>query len=341
MRRIFITGGAGFIGSAFVQYLLAQFPSCEITNFDALTYAGNLDNLQGVNSERHHFVKGDIADRTAVLAALTEETEAIVNFAAESHVDRSILSADDFIRTNILGTQVLLDAARARGVKRFLQVSTDEVMGSLPEDQGAYFTELSPFEPNSPYAASKAAAEHLVRAAHHTFGLDAVITRCGNNYGPRQFPEKFLPLALSNAFHDQPIPVYGDGRNVRDWIYVDDHCRGILAALQKGASGATYNFGARNERRNLEVVESLLDAVGKPRSLITFVKDRLGHDRRYAIDPTLAETELGWQPAETWETGLRKTIAWYQENTEWLARARSGEYRKYYSEQYGTEAVTS
>jgi dTDP-glucose 4,6-dehydratase len=231
----------------------------------------------------------------------------------------------------------LLDAARERGVQRFLQVSTDEVMGSLPENEQSYFTETSPFAPNSPYAASKAAAEHLVRAAHHTFGLNTLVTRCGNNYGPRQFPEKFLPLALSNALHDEPIPVYGDGKNVRDWIYVEDYCRGIMLALEKGAAGSVYNFGARNERRNIDVVKSLLDELGKPHSLLRFVKDRPGHDRRYAIDPSLAESDLGWRPLETWETGLRKTIDWYVENSQWIERTRSGAYREYYKQQYGSE----
>ena len=312
MRRFFVTGGAGFIGSAFVRLLLVEFPSCEVINFDALTYAGNLDNLAGVNDGRHHFVRGDIATTRSILESLPQDCDAIVNFAAESHVDRSITNASEFLRTNIIGTQALLDAARARGVKRFIQVSTDEVMGSLPENKDAFFREDSPFAPNSPYAASKAAAEHLVRAAHHTFGLNTVITRCGNNYGPRQFPEKFLPLALSNALSDQPIPVYGDGRNVRDWIYVDDHCRALLLAMEKGRPGAVYNIGARNERQNTEVVESLLEILGKPKSLVHFVQDRPGHDRRYAIDPSLIETELGWQPQETWESGLQKTIDWYQ-----------------------------
>lgn len=339
MREIFVTGGAGFIGSAFVRLLLAERDDCTITNFDALTYAGNPDNLEGLDQARHRFVQGNIADPEAVLDALEQDTQAIINFAAESHVDRSIANAAEFLRTNITGTQVLLDAARARGVKRFIQVSTDEVMGSLPEDEAAFFTEDSPFAPNSPYAASKAAAEHLVRAAHHTFGLDTVVTRCGNNYGPRQFPEKFLPLVLSNALNDQTIPVYGDGRNVRDWIYVDDHCRAILLTLEKGRTGAVYNVGARNERHNIEVVESLLELVGKPASLITFVKDRLGHDRRYAIDPTLIESELGWQPRETWETGLQKTIQWYRENGRWLERTRSGAYRDYYRQQYGVEVT--
>ena len=337
-RKLFVTGGAGFIGSAFVRLLLIEDPSCEVTDFDALTYAGNPDNLEGLDPTRHQFVRGDIAERDAVLAALSPDTDAIINFAAESHVDRSILSADKFLRTNVVGTQVLLDAARERGVHRFVQVSTDEVMGSLPENENAFFTEQSPFAPNSPYAASKAAAEHLVRAAHHTFGLDTLITRCGNNYGPRQFPEKFLPLVLSNTLNGEPVPIYGDGQNVRDWIYVDDHCRAILLALETGTPGATYNIGARNERRNLDVAWSVLDALQKPRSLVRFVKDRPGHDRRYAIDPARTETELGWRPIETWESGLQKTIRWYQENTEWISRARSGAYREYYARQYGMEA---
>ncbi|MBA3442753.1 MAG: dTDP-glucose 4,6-dehydratase [Pyrinomonadaceae bacterium] len=337
MRTLFVTGGAGFIGSAFVRLVLDELPSCEVTNFDALTYAGNPDNLTGLDASRHHFVRGDIADREAVRAAMAENTDAIINFAAESHVDRSITSADEFLRTNVVGTQVLLDAARERKVRRFVQVSTDEVMGSLPEDGNAYFTENSPYEPNSPYAASKAAAEHLVRAAHHTFSLDTVTTRCGNNYGPRQFPEKLIPLVISNALHDETVPVYGDGRNVRDWIYVEDHCRAILHALEKGQSGAIYNIGARNECRNIEVVEAILNKLGKPLSLIRYVKDRLGHDRRYAIDPAKTEAELGWLPLETWESGLRKTIDWYKENSEWIARTRSGAYREFYARQYGTE----
>ncbi len=340
MLRIFVTGGAGFIGSAFVRLATEKYPQLNITNFDLLTYAGNLDNLTEINPKKHHFVRGDIADRQAVLAALETGTDAIINFAAESHVDRSITSADEFLRTNIIGTQVLLDAARARGVKRFVQVSTDEVMGSLPETEDAFFTEESPFAPNSPYAASKAAAEHLVRAASHTFGLDTVVTRCGNNYGPRQFPEKFLPLVLANAMEDRPIPVYGDGRNVRDWIYVDDHCRAIMLAMDHAKPGAVYNVGARNERRNIDVVESLLDTLGKPRTLITYVKDRPGHDRRYAMDPQLIESELGWTPHETWETGLQKTIEWYRQNTRWIERTRSGAYQDYYRNQYGAEAAT-
>jgi dTDP-glucose 4,6-dehydratase len=337
MTTYFITGGAGFIGSAFVRLLLKNSPTCQIVNYDALTYAGNIDNLQDVDVSRHTFIKGDITNRDDVLRALPERCDAIVNFAAESHVDRSIVSAGEFLQTNIVGTQVLLDAARERGVRRFVQISTDEVMGSLAENESSYFTEESPFAPNSPYAASKAAAEHLINAAHHTFGLDTVITRCGNNYGPFQFPEKFMPLALINAMNDEPIPVYGDGQNVRDWIFVDDHCRAIQLALENGRTGGVYNIGARNERRNLEVAESILEALGKPRSLIKFVKDRPGHDRRYAIDPSLVETELGWRPSETWQTGLQKTIRWYTDNPQWIDRARSGAYRDYYKRQYGAE----
>lgn len=336
--HLFVTGGAGFIGSAFIRLALADLPDCTITNFDALTYAGNLDNLQGVDAQRHRFIRGDICDRQAVQSALERGADAIVNFAAESHVDRSIASADAFLRTNVIGTQILLDAARARGVRRFVHVSTDEVMGSLPEDDNAFFTEDSPFAPNSPYAASKAAAEHLVRAAHHTFGLDTVITRCGNNYGPRQFPEKLIPLILANAIAGESIPVYGDGRNVRDWIYVDDHCRAILLALTRGRAGEVYNIGARNPHHNLDVVESILRALGKPLSLIRYVKDRLGHDRRYAIDPAKSEREFGWRPAETWDSGLNKTIAWYRTNGVWVDRARSGSYREYYAQQYGVPA---
>src|SRR6266705_6700923 len=324
MTRVLVTGGAGFIGSAFIRLLANERPSDHVTNFDALTYAGNLDNLSGLNARHYDFIRGDITDRDLVLDSLSQDTDVLVNFAAESHVDRSIVSADEFIRTNVLGTQVLLDCARARGVRRFVQISTDEVMGSLSEEDDAFFTEQTPLAPNSPYAASKAAAEHLVRAAHHTFGLDTVITRCGNNYGPRQFPEKFLPLALSNALNDEAIPVYGDGRNVRDWIYVEDHCRAILLAIEKGRAGASYNIGARNERRNIDIVRSVLDQLGRSQSLIRFVKDRPGHDRRYAIDPSLAEIEWGWRPLETWESGLDKTISWYQEHPGWIERSRTG-----------------
>ena len=341
MKRFFITGGAGFIGSAFVRMLMTQVSDCEVINFDVLTYAGNPDNLTGIEGKNYSFVCGDISEREEVMAALGSDVDAIINFAAESHVDRSIESAHEFVRTNVLGTQVLLDCARARKVRRFVQVSTDEVMGSLVENDAAFFTEDSPFQPNSPYAASKAAAEHLVRAAHYTFGLDTVITRCGNNYGPRQFPEKFLPLIIANAMNDEPIPVYGDGGNVRDWIYVDDHCRAILLSLEQAEAGKTYNIGARNERRNIDVAKSVLDALGKSHSLLTFVKDRPGHDRRYSIDPTLIESDLGWKPRDTWESGLRKTIAWYQSNSDWVGRARSGAYREFYARHYGNEVVAS
>jgi dTDP-glucose 4,6-dehydratase len=338
MQRLFLTGGAGFIGSAFVRLLLDDCPGCTVVNFDALTYAGNRDNLTDLDARRHRFVHGDITDRQAVLTALEPGTDALVHFAAESHVDRSITSADVFLRTNVLGTQVLLDAARERRVGRFLFVSTDEVMGSLPEEDHAFFTEASPFAPNSPYAASKAAAEHLVRAAGQTFGLDTLITRSCNNYGPRQFPEKLLPLVIANALCDEPIPVYGDGRQVRDWIFVEDHCRALLSVLQRAAPGSVYNIGARNPQRNLDLVESVLQLLGKPRSLLRHVADRPGHDRRYAIDPGRLERELGWRPRETWQSGLARTIAWYQANWVWIERARSGAYRDYYAQQYGRES---
>ncbi len=335
MKTIFVTGGAGFIGSAFVRLILKDHPDVLVVDLDALTYAGNLENLRGIDESRHRFVKGDICDRAAVMDSLPAGCDAIFNFAAESHVDRSILAADEFLRTNIMGTQVLLDAAREKGVRRFVQISTDEVMGSLPEDSSEYFTEDLPLLPNSPYAASKASAELIVRAARETHGLDTVVTRCGNNYGPRQFPEKLIPLMIANALEDKPLPVYGDGRNVRDWIYVDDHCRAIWLAYEKGRSGESYNIGARNERQNIEVVTSLLDTLGKPHSLIKFVEDRLGHDRRYAIDPTKTESELGWAPKVSWEEGLERTIDWYRDNPDWVAHVRSGEYQAYYQKIYG------
>ncbi|HEX8173569.1 MAG TPA: dTDP-glucose 4,6-dehydratase [Pyrinomonadaceae bacterium] len=317
MHKIFITGGAGFIGSSFIRLALAGDSRLHITNFDALTYAGSTDNLEGLDEGRHRFIHADITDREAVFDALEEGVYAVLNFAAESHVDRSITSADEFIRTNVLGTQILLDAARQRKVSRFVQISTDEVMGSLSEDDdAALFTESSPLAPNNPYAASKAAAEHLVRAAQHTHGLNAIITRSGNNYGPRQFPEKFIPLMISNALEDRPVPLYGDGRQVRDWIYVDDHARALLLLIEHGRSGHVYNIGARNQRRNIEVAKQVLDALGKPHSLIRHVEDRPGHDRRYAIDPSKLERETGWRPQQNWESGLKKTIEWYVERVE-------------------------
>lgn len=336
MRTIFVTGGAGFIGSAFVRLALEENNDIEVVDFDALTYAGNLENLEGVDAARHTFIKGDICDRDAVMNAMPDGCDAVFNFAAESHVDRSIHSADEFLRTNIIGTQVLLDAARAKNVRRFVQISTDEVMGSLPDESDDYFTEDSPLQPNSPYAASKASAEFVVRAARETFGIDTVVTRCGNNYGPRQFPEKLIPLMISNAMNDDLLPVYGDGKNVRDWIFVDDHCRAIWNAYEKGRTGEVYNIGSRNEKYNIDVVKSLLDALDKPHSLITYVTDRLGHDRRYAIDPTKCETELGWKPLVTWDEGLKITIDWYRENQAWVDHIRNGEYRNYYKTMYGT-----
>ncbi len=335
MKTIFVTGAAGFIGSEFVRLVLDETSDVEIVNYDALTYAGNLDNLRGLDEARHKFIKGDICDKDAVLQALPEDCDAIFNFAAESHVDRSISSASEFVLTNVLGTQVLLDAARAKNVRRFVQISTDEVMGSLPEDENAFFTESSPIKPNSPYAASKAAAEHFVRAAAETFGVDTITTRCGNNYGQRQFPEKLIPLIIANALNNESLPVYGDGKNVRDWIFARDHCRAIWLAYEKGKSGEAYNIGARNERQNIEVVRAILDALGKPHSLIKYVNDRLGHDRRYALDAGKVETELGWKPQTTWEDGLQKTIDWYLENQDWVNRIRSGAYRDYYKKQYG------
>ena len=341
MTTYFVTGGAGFIGSAFVRLLLDEQKDAEIINFDALTYAGNLENLSDVSDTRHRFVRGDIRSLDAVLEALPENCDAIFNFAAESHVDRSIHSAEEFLQTNVVGTQVLLDAARAKNVRRFVQISTDEVMGSLPDEGDDYFNEQSPLQPNSPYAASKAAAEFMVRAARETFGLDTVVTRCGNNYGPRQFPEKLIPLMLANAMNDEPLPVYGDGKNVRDWIFVDDHCRAVWLAYEKGKSGEVYNIGARNERRNIDVVRSLLDALGKPHTLIKFVTDRPGHDRRYAIDPTRAESELGWRPQLTWDQGLEMTIKWYSDNQAWVDHIRNGEYRNYYRDLYAERLETA
>lgn len=334
MKTLFVTGGAGFIGSAFIRLVLDEQPDVEIVNYDALTYAGNLENLNGVDDRRHRFVKGDICDRSAVLESMPDGCDAVFNFAAESHVDRSIHSADEFLRTNIIGTQVLLDAARTQNVRRFVQISTDEVMGSLPDESEKFFTEDSPLQPNSPYAASKAAAEFVVRAARETFGIDSVITRCGNNYGPRQFPEKLIPLMIANAMNDEPLPVYGDGKNVRDWIYVDDHCRAVWLAYEKGESGEAYNIGARNVRYNIDVVKSLLDALDKPHSLINFVTDRLGHDRRYAIDPTKAETDLGWKPQTDWPAGIAKTIEWYRGNQDWVNRIRNNVYLEYYRTMY-------
>ncbi len=321
MKRILITGAAGFIGSEFVYLLSTLSTEFYVVSFDSLTYAGRIKNLDGIEDSRHEFIRGDITEKEEVLAAIGEDCVGIINFAAETHVDRSIVSANEFIRTNVLGTQILLDCAREKGVERFLQVSTDEVFGSLPENSNSLFIEGSPFAPNSPYAASKAAAEHFVRAANKTHGIKTIITRCGNNYGYRQHPEKLIPLAIARALDDQPIPLYGDGKNVRDWIFVTDHCESILRAFIDGKAGEIYNIGARNTKTNIQVVKDILDALNKPKSLITPVKDRLGHDRRYAIDPTKIETELGWNPKVSWEEGLKLTIDWYCENKDWLDQA--------------------
>jgi dTDP-glucose 4,6-dehydratase len=328
IKRILVTGCCGFIGANFVRYELETHPAVEITNLDALTYAGNLDNLTGIDDNPHYcLVHGDITDRTLVTKLLAQEKfDAIVNFAAESHVDRSINDVTPFLQTNVQGTQCLLDAARVANVPRYVQVSTDEVYGTLWPDAPP-FSESTPLAPNSPYAASKASADLLVRAAHHTFGLNTVITRCSNNYGPYQFPEKLIPLFITNALAEIPVPVYGDGRQVRDWIYVLDHCRGIDAALRRGRSGDVYNFGGKSERFNIDVTRAILALCGKSESLIRHVTDRLGHDRRYAVNCTKAETELEWHPIVAFEDGLDETVRWYQNNTTWIERVRSGAYR--------------
>ncbi len=333
--RLFITGGAGFIGANFIRHILKTYADYKVINFDKLTYAGNLDNLRDIADKANYtFVHGDIGDRNAVDNAL-QGADAVIHFAAESHVDRSIEHAMDFIETNVRGTQNLLDAARAAGVLRFCHISTDEVHGSCGEHE--FFTEASPIRPNSPYAASKAAAEHLVRAAHITFGMNTVTTRASNNYGPFQFPEKLIPLMIANAMEGQQLPIYGDGLNVRDWLYVEDCCQAIDAVLHKGRAGEVYNIGSRAEKTNLEVVRAILKLLDKPQSLITYVTDRLGHDRRYATDPTKIEQELGWHPQETFTSGLEKTVSWYQKNTRWVNRARSGEYIKYYERMYAAD----
>jgi dTDP-glucose 4,6-dehydratase len=329
-----VTGGAGFIGSNFVRLALERQADLRIVNIDLLTYAGNLENLAGVPEDRHAFVRADICDPEAMRQAVPQGADALLNFAAETHVDRSILGPLAFVRTNVLGTQVLLDVAREKGVKRFLQVSTDEVYGSLGPQAGA-FTEASPLAPSSPYAASKAAADLMVLAARRTYGQNVVLTRCSNNYGPYQFPEKLIPLVLSNALEDKPLPVYGDGRQVRDWIHTDDHSRAVLAVLEGGRPGAVYNIGARSERQNIDVVREILRQVGKPESLIRFVKDRPGHDRRYAMNPTRIETELGWRPQVSFEEGLADSIRWYRDHADWWRRVKDGSYREFYAKWYG------
>ncbi len=334
-QTLLVTGGAGFIGGNFVRLLLATEPDVRIVNLDALTYAGNLASIRDCLEQRHHtFVRGDIANAELVRHLLQgHKITGIINFAAESHVDRSITGPKVFIDTNVGGTLNLLWNARECGVKRFLQVSTDEVYGSLGDS--GYFREDTPISPNSPYSASKASADHLVQAFHHTYGLDTVITRCSNNYGAWQFPEKMIPLMIRNAMADKPLPVYGDGLNVRDWLHVLDHCRAIWTAFSKGRAGQVYNVGGNSEKTNLDVVHTILRGLGKPDSLISFVKDRPGHDRRYAIDAGKIRRELGWEPQMKFESGIRDTIAWYQANRAWMDEVTSGDYQKYYDQMYG------
>ena len=336
-KCILVTGGAGFIGSNFIFYLLAQHPDDRIVCLDKLTYAGNLSTLASVmDHPNFRFVKGDIVDRGLVFDLFREEKPDIaVNFAAESHVDRSIADPGVFLQTNILGTQTLLDACREFGIARFHQVSTDEVYGDLPLDRpDLMFTEETPIHTSSPYSASKAAADLLVLAYHRTYGLPVSISRCSNNYGPYHFPEKLIPLMIINALHDKPLPVYGTGENVRDWLYVEDHCKAIDLILRKGRVGEVYNIGGHNEMRNIDIVRMIVKALGKSEALITFVADRKGHDQRYAIDPTKIHNELGWLPETGFEDGIGKTIAWYLEHRAWWEEIISGEYQEYYRKMY-------
>jgi len=329
-----VTGGCGFIGSNFVRFMLEHYPTATIVNFDKLTYAGNPENLDGLEERKNYkFVKGDICDSGSVERALKEyNVEVIVNFAAESHVDRSITGPSVFLETNIGGTGVLLDVAKQAGVKKFLQVSTDEVYGSL--GAAGKFTESTPLHPNSPYAASKASADLLALAYLHTFNLPVLITRCSNNYGPYQFPEKLIPLMIANSTDNKPLPVYGDGLSVRDWMYVTDHCSAIAAVLEKGKIGEIYNIGGNNEMKNIDIVKLLLRRLDKPDSLVNFVKDRLGHDRRYAIDQSKIMSELGWKPSVTFEEGIAKTVEWYKTHEAWWRHIISGEYQHYYKAMY-------
>ena len=335
---ILVTGGAGFIGANFVHYQLKEHPEERVVCLDALTYAGNLENLtEALQNPRFRFVKGDIADRETVNALFEEEKpDIVVNFAAESHVDRSITQPELFLRTNILGTQVLMDACRKFGVGRYHQVSTDEVYGDLPLDRpDLFFTEDTPIHTSSPYSASKASADLLVLAYYRTFHLPVSITRCSNNYGPYHFPEKLIPLMITRALNDQSLPVYGKGENIRDWLYVEDHCAAVDLVMRKGREGEVYNVGGHNERTNLEVVKTVLRELGKPESLITFVTDRPGHDRRYAIDPSKIHAELGWLPRTTFDDGIRQTVRWYLDNRTWWEHILAGEYQHYYQTMYG------
>lgn len=327
MTKILVTGGAGFIGSNFLKYMVNKYPNYDFINLDALTYCGNLENLSDIEDyDNYTFVKGDIRDASLV-DKLVSDVDYIVHFAAESHVDRSIEDPGIFIKSNILGTQILLDAAKKYDIKKYLQVSTDEVYGSLGPE--GYFTEETPLQANSPYSASKAGADLMVRAYHNTFNLPINITRCSNNYGPYQFPEKLIPLMISNALEDKELPIYGDGKNIRDWLHVYDHCTAIDLVLHKGKSGEVYNIGGHNEKSNIEIVKLILKELNKPESLIKFVSDRLGHDRRYAIDSSKIRKDLGWKPKYDFETGIVETINWYLDNQDWIKKVKSGEYQKY------------
>lgn len=331
--KLLVTGGAGFIGSNFIHYVLKQRPDYSVVNFDVLSYAGNLENLKDVeNDSRYTFIQGDICDRDAIFRAV-EDADAVVHFAAESHVDRSILDPALFVKTNVLGTYTVLEAVKAHN-KRLHHVSTDEVFGTLgPNDPP--FNESTPYSPRSPYSASKAASDHLVRAYHETYGIAATISNCSNNYGPYMFPEKLIPLFVSNLLEGKKVPVYGDGLQVRDWIFVDDHNRGVLTILEKGTMGETYCLGGNSEVTNIDLTKKLLALLGKDESSIEFVKDRPGHDRRYAIDFAKAKRELGWEPEVSFDDGLARTVEWYRANQDWVARCKSGAYREYYAKQYG------
>jgi len=335
--KLLITGGAGFIGSNFVRHIFKEYPQYTIINLDKLTYAGNLDNVKDIadnagDSKRYSFVRGDISDKVVVEDILKDGVDAVINFAAESHVDRSIDDSRVFVDTNIIGTQVLLDAAMKFKVNRYVQISTDEVYGSLGPT--GKFSETTPLSPNSPYSASKTSADLFVRAFYETYGLNTVITRCSNNYGPYQFPEKLIPLFITNAFFDQELPLYGDGMNIRDWIFVTDHCKAIDLVLHHGKSGQVYNIGGNEEKDNTEITKTILKALNKPESLIKRVKDRPGHDRRYAIDDSKIKNELGWSQEYDFETGMNETVKWYIDNKDWWERIKTGEYLKFYSRWY-------
>lgn len=336
--KLLVTGGAGFIGSNFVQYMVNNYPEDTIVNLDALTYAGNLESLKPVEDKTNYrFIKGDISDRAFIMELFEKESfDVVINFAAESHVDRSILDPEVFVKTNVLGTLVLLDASKKFQVKRFHQVSTDEVYGDLPIDRtDFFFTEETPLHTSSPYSSSKASADLFVLSYYRTYGLPVTISRCSNNYGPYHFPEKLIPLMIIRALNNEKLPVYGNGSNVRDWLHVKDHCSAINLIIRNGKPGEVYNIGGHNEKTNLEVVKAILQTLGKPESLIEYVTDRPGHDLRYAIDPRKIEEELGWKPEYHFETGLKQTIDWYLANKDWWERIINGEYRSYFNEMYG------